>query len=639
MTSVNLVSPTDNGHVYSVRFREPLVIEPNSSVYLNYAKFKRNANVYFTNQQSITIVLTDVLPTNLPSTPATSQLTTTEITIPSINTDTGIAGYTPKELEQYISNKLNALGIKNASIPTQFFNYTSYFKNQDNNKIRIGFVANPPDITDMTLHATHLRDAGAGANQDLYTKTSANQGGSLVYDSYAFSKEHYYAHYTSEINGEHRNLVSFSTNTKISEQVGGISIAITSLEIADSVNGAADWTEYATQSTTSFTRGGATNYAAAAAPNEQLSNPILFSGDNYAGAIKYANIAVAENARAVPQGFWTIEITGANHDKPNYLNVFSGRRNKVNRIIFPPTHSGDYINIMNRIASIPLDSLTSIPLDATRAKFSFETYNYISSGATNSKMGLRIYNNIDSAINNSETLIFDTAGRTSGILFPKFFTNKTLAGTDAQKEEQLNAQQPLSLGFFAQAQNEGIEYCRASCFEKTDDNADGNNPLSVIRGYTMTFSSELGRYLGQTTTFPLNPNMDEDNADKVEKTNAEQHENESYSIFLKDLPIKNYKNIQSNPMGAGNNVQSSGYAQPIIYDVPTPYANSHIVNMGAGDIMVGTFQPNIKKELKLDNNRQVLNSIDVEIRDIETNEIAKGVINSVVNFTIQNPTN
>ena len=51
--------------------------------------------------------------------------------------------------------------------------------------------------------------------------------------------------------------------------------------------------------------------------------------------------------------------------------------------------------------------------------------------------------------------------------------------------------------------------------------------------------------------------------------------------------------------------------------------------------MVGTFQPSIQKILKLDNNRQVLNSMDVEIRDIETNEIAKGVINSVINFTIQ----
>ena len=73
MTSVNLVSPTDNGHVYSVRFKEPLVIEPNSSVYLNFAKFKRNANIYFTNEQTITLTLTDVLPTHLPSTSTTAN--------------------------------------------------------------------------------------------------------------------------------------------------------------------------------------------------------------------------------------------------------------------------------------------------------------------------------------------------------------------------------------------------------------------------------------------------------------------------------------------------------------------------------------------------------------------------------------
>ena len=633
MTSVNLVSPTDNGHVYSVRFKEPLVIEPNSSVYLNYAKFKRNANVYFSTKQTITLTLTRVLPTHTPADSTVSQLGTYEITIPTVNPDTGITGYSSKQLEQYISTQLNLLRVKtNGTSPSPFFNYTAYFQNQDNNKIRIGFVASMPDITDMTIHATHKRDAGTGTSNDLYVKSSADQAGNLVYDSYAFSAEHYSTFYNGDIDTDNsgRNLISFSTNTNISAQTGGISVAITSLEIADSVHGGADWTEYATQSTTSFTRGGATNYPASAAPNEQLSNPIIFSGNNYAGAIKFANIAVAENAEAIPQGFYTIEITGANHSRPHHLNLFTGYRSLGGRLWVKVGHAGDSINRMRLMTSIPLDSLTSTPLSDVKAKFSFELYQ-----PTGTTTFIRIFNNIDTPKNNSSTLIFDSNSIAFGAITNNFFTGKVLAGTDAQKEQQLNAQRPFSLGFFAQSKNQGIQYCRTSCYKKDDNGADGNNPLSVIRDYTMTFSNEIGRYLGQTTTFPLNPNSNETDADKVEKLNGDQHENESYSIFLKDLPIKNFKNIQSNPMGTGNNIQSAGYAQPIIYDVPTPYANSHIVNIGQGDIMVGTFQPNIQKILKLDNNRQVLNSIDVEIRDIETNEIAKGVINSVINFTIQ----
>ena len=33
----------------------------------------------------------------------------------------------------------------------------------------------------------------------------------------------------------------------------------------------------------------------------------------------------------------------------------------------------------------------------------------------------------------------------------------------------------------------------------------------------------------------------------------------------------------------------------------------------------------------------ILNSLDVEIRDIETNEISEGLSGSVINFTIEKP--
>ena len=90
-------------------------------------------------------------------------------------------------------------------------------------------------------------------------------------------------------------------------------------------------------------------------------------------------------------------------------------------------------------------------------------------------------------------------------------------------------------------------------------------------------------------------------------------------------------------MSSGQNVQSAGYSQPIIHDVPTPYSDSKVINSGNGDIVVGTFQPSIIKKLDLDNNRQILNSLDVEIRDIETNEISEGLSGSVINFTIEKP--
>ena len=86
MTSLNLVSPNGNGHTYSVRFREPLVIEPHSKVYLNFAKFKRNSSIYFSQDQTIEIQPKEVLPTVNPANTSVANniLATSTITIPSI---------------------------------------------------------------------------------------------------------------------------------------------------------------------------------------------------------------------------------------------------------------------------------------------------------------------------------------------------------------------------------------------------------------------------------------------------------------------------------------------------------------------------------------------------------------------------
>ena len=127
MTSINLVSPVGNGHTYSVRFREPLVIEANSKVYLNFAKFKRNSSVYFTTDQTIEVILNEVLPTVLPSDTSVSNsvMGLNSITIPTINPITGQTGYTAKELEKVISDRFSGdpevdddLGIR--TVPLQF---------------------------------------------------------------------------------------------------------------------------------------------------------------------------------------------------------------------------------------------------------------------------------------------------------------------------------------------------------------------------------------------------------------------------------------------------------------------------------------------------------------------------------------
>ena len=143
--------------------------------------------------------------------------------------------------------------------------------------------------------------------------------------------------------------------------------------------------------------------------------------------------------------------------------------------------------------------------------------------------------------------------------------------------------------------------------------ASNANPITLVQEYSMKCSTEIAKFLGVSQTARLNPNMPESIAQRITKTESDQYDDDSYSIFIKNLPIKAYKNIQSKAMSAGNNVQAAGYSQPILHDIPTPYSDSRTINSGSGDVIVGTFQPSIKKTLDLDNNRQVLNSLDVEM--------------------------
>ena len=175
MTSINLVSPVGNGHTYSVRFREPLVIEPNSKVYLNFAKFKRNSSVYFSTDQTIEVVLGEVLPTLIPADTSTSNsvMTLNSITIPVINPLTNQTGYTPEQLEQVINTRLGGdpdddadYGITAvAGVPKQMFLYSPVYERQDSSKIALGWFKDYNLLqfpTWLGLSSEHV--LGMGAN-------------------------------------------------------------------------------------------------------------------------------------------------------------------------------------------------------------------------------------------------------------------------------------------------------------------------------------------------------------------------------------------------------------------------------------------------------------------------------------------
>ena len=645
MTSINLVSPSGNGHTYSVKFRDPIVIEPNSSVYLNFAKFKRNSNLYFTTDQTIDIVINEVKPSIIPATGETNLATLT-INIPSLNPLTGRTGYTAKELEALIYDKIRDLQL-GTGVVNQLLLYSPIYNRQSTDVIEVGLYQDVDGLDAPTrrisLDPNNILSSSQGNNNEFgYIKTSNTDANNPYYDSYALSKEHYNFFYSPTLGAFDRdhNIIHFKTNVPVDSQLGNISIGLSSSEVGDV--GGIGWTDYATDNDNIFTHGNIANQNTANATAKH--NPALFIANQtncLGGALNDISMR-----SAILGSYLTMEITGANHPtRPKQLILWrainysaAGSRLKLSK-------PDSVMNRMTEVWSTPLSNvLGTLDATTTKVELAFQTYwgNDFSAkkggrSEGNDKLNFRIYNQTQSSQLTADQIIYDSYG-TLNWLYYSFF-NRATTGTIAEQGGQANSQIPFNLIMSAQCINEGFDFIKMDGFDKegTYDSltASDTNPISYIVDYKLNMSTEIATYLGQGQSVLMNPNADEAHADRILKHDAEQHEDESYSIFLKNFPISAYKNIQSKSMGSGGNVQDGGYVQPILYDVPTPYSDAKVINVGTGDILVGTFQPAIIKKLTLKNQKMVLNNIDVEIRDIETNEIAKGLTGSVINFTIE----
>lgn len=69
----NLISPKTNGYDYNTRFREDIVVNPNSKVYLNFASLSKLNSVNFTENQDIIMSSTDIYPKVIPDAVGTTN--------------------------------------------------------------------------------------------------------------------------------------------------------------------------------------------------------------------------------------------------------------------------------------------------------------------------------------------------------------------------------------------------------------------------------------------------------------------------------------------------------------------------------------------------------------------------------------
>ena len=634
MTSINLVSPVGNGHTYSVRFKEPIEIEPNSSVYLNFAKFKRDANIFFQKDQSITFTLNSVLPTFDPdiTTADNRTLESSVIDIPAVNPATGKTGYTPKELENLIVSKFAALKTKANGEISQFSAYDFVYNSIKTNEISLGLYKELQAIQTPTRATGNVRDAGAGGAGEYYVKSSATAQDPM-YDSYCITDEFLDFAYESDIYGSDnlsspvKNVYRFRMNKSITEQQGNVSVGLHSSTLMGK-----EW-GYSNIDANQIWTSGSTATKTNPSGVEKFNPAIYTERANNAISADEADGSVL--GKGILGSYLTCELTGALAGKRKLRIYVLKSHSGSSRFISSLTSLGAddaQANYMHKTFEVDMRVLAgNADYDTTNIEIAVQIYvdNNPHIKPENQDVGVRVYNLTQSGLMNEDTLLFTKSIFTLGAL-----SNTTTSGSAAVQKQKLLHQIPFNIICAATHQNEGVMDLKMNSLPNLPRVV--GNPYTIIKKYQMTMSNELSNYVGETTTEQLNPNQSEEIVDKITNTQAEDYSNDSYSIFLKNLPIRAFKNIQSNPLTDSGNVQSAGYTQPIIYDVPTPYENSRVHNAGNGvATIVGTFQPSIVKTLKLDNNKMVLNNLDVEIRDIETNEIVDGLTGSVINFTIE----
>ena len=104
---------------------------------------------------------------------------------------------------------------------------------------------------------------------------------------------------------------------------------------------------------------------------------------------------------------------------------------------------------------------------------------------------------------------------------------------------------------------------------------------------------------------------------------------EGYSIFI-DLPCNNFKNTSDKLNG--------GFKKSVVANIPSPFASADIVSAdNSNSKIVATYEPYQQVISELKNNEISVNSFKISIVDMKTEQLAKQLSSSIVNFSIECP--
>lgn len=603
-----LISPTDgNGYDYQVRFREPIVIKPASKVKLNHAKLTTDTNVTFRDDQTITFSSTKCFPSLIPGDATTNNpfATASPVTIEK-------GTYTFGELQDEIADKIefNFSGSDNRAALYKAVDVSP--KDTDGgipNDLVVGIqylTETDFTIVDFDIDASNNKDAtdSVSGNEVAYAKSSATAG-TPAYDSYALADSHFL----------HWKMAEMVNNEIFTDA----RIVIQTLDNLEDYVPATKGRIFAGFYSAEYAQG----LLPANTPSRTTATTLqVVDVDGATGA-----------ANQVPACFFGVEI------KDGQIRFLWAKDSSTP--IRNWTSINNPIDEMEVAASV---DLSVIYYNSTDLDFQgqFHIVPYIlpaEIGLDSPSVYVRVYVDNpgqldDEDSNTNGTLIYDSQKTFHYFPYEFFKSNEDSSVIDYTDANTINSQIPFNLLLAADHQNSGFENVNYYSIDKSEGS--DANPISIVEEYQMSFSEELAIVLNSSSSQKLIPNYLDGNG-RYNSASASKFmyvtrgnyiiNSRSYSVLLNGLPIKNYKNKEE--------ASDGGFAKTILANLPAPFSTgTNIDNSVTLGNRITIYEPHQTIVSDLLNNEIAVNSFDVKIINMETEEPATELTKSAINFTI-----
>lgn len=568
----NLMSPSDNGHDFNVRFRDPITISPNSKVSLNFLEMSREGVIVFDSDQHFNIVFdgttdNETLPEKIPSDASDISKTIKSGTIPA-------GTYEYAQLQAKLQDLLEAMIT---SLDADFDGFADRYqavtelRDSETSTIALGLALKPSTLSTMTLNTTHQHDVEDPMTAGYLYATSNNAG---AYDNYSLNDEVLDVYRADDEDAEFDSYAYFETALPPASWTGSHFCGLYSIDYADGIP---------------------------TAPNRTTGdNPpdlVTIAGNDVPGCFVGLNFDQASNE---------LHILGAKDTAGNLFTQWDSMNQEI-----------DNYEMLDRL---PIGSTFG---DTTSLQFAWAfSVSNTDAGAS----GIRWKLIADP--NGARTVVYDSFARRSNI------PRKFFVGTDITYDNETAIFSQMSFSFMLSNENTSPDGWLNTCALTEFNPGTATEPGIVLVGYQITATPELRKVLklpedsGTDVTVYL-PNAKPSVA-KVARANVDLNwKADNYSIFI-NLPANAYKNVRQARDGGFKKSILANVPSPFLTGVVNIHQGSDQQQVSS------LYQPYTPIVYSLQNNEIQTNNLEIKIVHMDDETPATEIDSSVVNFTIHN---